>query len=677
MIPFPRVLIVTALALAMAVTAAATESAIDIDSAAPRELQPRSILWESKQAAFERMMTLEARPFTAARALQEDYDATYYNIEIEFYSTSKTVDGSVTMRAASLVDGLTNVFLDLHDNMAVSSVVGDGAVPLSFVHADDRLDVSLDAPLDTGAEFALTVAYGGSPPAGALEFAKHDGNNTIISSLSQPSGAREWWPCKDVPADKADSARIVFTVPDDLIVASEGNLLSFTDNGDGTHTYEWFEQYPITTYLVSIAATNYVMWTDWYHYGASDSMPITNYVYPGHIAEAQEDLNITADAIGFFASIYGEYPFPEEKYGHAIFPWGGAMEHQTCTSYGDGLIRGDHGYDHILIHELAHMWWGDWVTCATWEDIWLNEGFASYSEPLWFEGVNGFDYYKWYMAERLDYYGYFNGPIYDPDETFNRTVYDKGAWVLHMLRHIVGGRDVLLDILDVYSAPIQYGTAVTTDFIAAAESVYGASLDWFFQPWVYGENRPDYQYAWIAADAGGNWNLMLHIDQVQIDAGLFTMPIDIVVETPSGDTTLVIWNDQLSQDFFLTVDDEPTALHFDPDNWVLKAGALEVTTSVEETPQVSSLSLAASRNPFSAGTRIAYGVPEAARAVVAVYDVAGRLVARLVDRDVSPGRYEVIWDGTGDDGSRAAAGVYFCSLEAGGGVISQKLLIVR
>lgn len=665
----PRTLIVTAIVLT------ATAAAANMDSESPADRPPRSILWEGKQAAFERLIELEARPFEAARALQDDYDALFYDLDIAFDPTAKTVAGTVTMRAASFVDALSSVVLDLHDNMVVSSVVRDGGPALVYSHADDRLDVTLDVPANTGEAFAITVAYGGMPPEGALEFSKHSGKN-IISSLSEPSGAREWWPCKDIPADKADSARIAFTVPDDLIVASVGNPVAFTDNGDGTATYEWVEQYPITTYLISIAATNYATWTDWYHHGVGDSMPITNYVYPEHLAEAQEDLNITADAIAFYASIFGEYPFLEEKYGHAIFTWSGAMEHQTCTSYGDVLIRGDHGYDYVLVHELAHMWWGDWITCATWEDIWLNEGFASYAEPLWFEEVRGFEYYKYYM-EWMDYYGSFSGPIYDPDATFNRTVYDKGAWVLHMLRHVVGGRDALLEILDVYSAPRYYGTALTTDFIAAAESVYGASLDWFFQPWVYGENRPDYQYAWTAGDVGGQWNIMLHIDQVQADAGLFTMPIDIVVETTSGDTTLVVWNDQWSQDFFLTVDDPPVAVHFDPDNWILKGEATLITTGVGETPVASSLSLSASGNPFSRETRITYSVPTAGRAVVAVYDVAGRLVARLNDGHVDAGPHEVVWSGAADDGTRAATGVYFVRLEASGERVAEKLLLVR
>jgi aminopeptidase N len=664
---------VVAVALAIAAAANAVAGQAHLSEPASRpETAPRSILWESKQAFFEKLMELEARQPDASRAPTSQYDVEFYDIDITVDMDTESIEGTVTIRAVSLVNQLWFVTFDLFDEMVVSSVRRDGRGPLTFTHVYNELNVTLDRALNVGEAFNITIEYAGTPVDDALNFATHVGGD-IVYSHSEPVGAREWWPCKDMPSDKADSARIAFTVPNGMTAVSQGTLVSVTDNNDSTRTYEWFERYPISTYLVSITATNYDSWTDWYHYGLGDSMPITNYVYPQHLLAAQEDLNITADAIGFYASVYGEYPFLEEKYGHAVSPLSGAMEHQTCTSYGSRLIKGDHTYDWILVHELGHMWWGDWVTCATWDDIWLNEGFATYGEALWFEHVGGFEDYKDYMAD-LDADGSFQGSIYDPVQTFGQTVYDKGAWVLHMLRHVVGGRDALLDVLNVYGSAHAYGTAVTTDFISAAESVYGGSLDWFFQPWVYGENRPKYEYAWTAGDAGGYWNLMLHIDQVQTNAGLFTMPIDIVVETPSGDTTLVVWNDQLSQDFFLTVDDEPTALHFDPDNWILKE--TDTGTGVPEAT-AGELSLHVSGNPFSSGTRVAYSVPRPGRAVVAVYNVAGRLVARLADGDVSAGPHETVWDGTGGDGARVAAGVYFCRLEAGGNETTAKMLIIR
>ncbi len=630
------------------------------------------LLWEPKQRAFERLQEALALPPDADRASQDDYDVTFYDIDITIDPSAERVDGVVTMKAASVVDGLSIVILNLLDNMSVTSVT-QNLSPLAYTHADDKITATLPGAVDTGETFEVTVAYGGFPIDNSLRFNYHSGN-VIASSLSEPNGSREWWPCKDTPADKADSVRIAFTVPDFQFAASEGTLVSTTDNGDGTITYEWFERYPITTYLVSVASTNYETFTDYYHYGRADSMPIDNYIYPEHYDDALIDLSITAPAIEYLASVYGEYPFLEEKYGHAEFPWGGAMEHQTCTSYGAILFTGTNYYDWVLIHELAHQWWGDWVTCHTWDDIWLNEGFATYSEALWFEHLGGFDAYVERM-EGYDSQGYFDGPIYDPDQTFGRTVYKKGAWVLHMLRRVVGGRDTLLEILETYSAAHAYGTALTSEFQEAAESIHGESLDWFFQEWVYGENRPSYEYDWTWCGGDETWNVMLHIDQVQGNAGLFTMPIDIVIETAAGDTTVTVWNDQWSQDFFFTVEAAPVDLHFDPDSWILKY--LDIGTGIEMPEQVTALSLAAAANPFRESARLVYSLPSAGRVRLAMYDVSGRLVRELVDADVPAGVHEAVWSGDGRDGGGVASGIYFARLTTDAGSASQKLLFMK
>jgi aminopeptidase N len=666
--------------LATAATAAAGAGPAYLADRRAGGPDPRAILWESKQAAFEKLEAALALPETAARASQDDYDARYYDLDLAIDATTHTISGTVVIRATSNVDGLTSVVLDFYDNMVVDVVMLQTGAPAVYTHANDLLTVTLGSPANTGDTFELTVVYHGTPVNDAIDFSTHGGGNPIISSLSEPIGAREWWPCKDTPADKADSARIALTVDDALVAASNGTLVSVVDNG-ATKTYTWKERHPITTYLISFAVTNYSHWTDTYTYSRG-TMPIENYVYPEILSEAQEDLNITADAIGFYASIFGEYPFVDEKYGHAIFPWAGGMEHQTCTSYGRVLIRGDHYYDWILVHELSHEWWGDWVTCATWDDIWLNEGFASYCEALWYEHIGGQSGYDDYI-DGFDYYGYFNGPIYAPEETFGRTVYDKGALVLHMLRRVLelenGTRahyplDALLGVLAQYRADHGGDSAVTADFQAECEAAYGGSLDWFFQPWVYGENRPVYEYSWVASDQGPPYGVMLHVDQVQTDAGLFTMPIDVEIETTAGDTLVTVWNDQWGQDFFIDVDAQPTGLSFDPYNWILK-DVTEVSTGAPSGAPALSLSVPA--NPTGPDARLSFTLPASGRVDLRIYDVAGRLVRTLVDGELPAGGRSVVWDGRAVTGSRAASGVYFVRLGTAEGSVSRKLVLAR
>lgn len=674
-----------ALIALLAVVATAVPTAADarpayIDDRRPGLPDPRAILWEPKQAAFEKLQAALEEPMDEMRRAQEDYDVYFYDIDIEIDEGPETVDGYVIMRATSLVDGLTSVVMNLYSNMVVDGVEHDGS-SAGASHNGSFITVTLNSTVNTGGTFEIKVFYHGAPIDDALDFSTHGSGDPIISSLSEPSGARQWWPCKDTPADKADSARIALTVDDALIAVSNGMLRSEVDNGS-TKTYEWFETYPITTYLISVAISNYSTWTDYYTYGRA-TMPIENYVYPEHLSDAMEDLNITAEAIGVLADAFGPYPFIDERYGHAVFPWGGAMEHQTCTSYGRVLIRGDHYYDWILIHELGHQWWGDWVTCETWEDIWLNEGFASYSEALWFEEQGGESTYDSYVAS-YDSYGYFNGPIYDPDSTFNRTVYDKGALILHMLRRIFelpNGTmghypyDGLQSVLDAYGAANAYDTATTAEFQGFCETAYGGSMDWFFQPWVYGANRPDYQYSWVASQHGPPYEIMLHVEQVQTNAGLFTMPIDIEIQTIAGDTMLTVWNDQWEQDFFFSVDALPANLSFDPGNWILKYVS-QITSDVPE-GIASSVALHVPANPTGADAGLSFSMPLDGHADLRIYDVAGRLVATLVDGDVPAGTHGATWNGLDTGGAPAASGVYFARLSTEHGEASGKLVLLR
>ena len=525
-------------------------------------------------------------------ANQGDFDALYYGLDLNIDTTNQVIYGAVKMQAKSKVPSLNTVALDLYDNMVADSIkTGSGS--LSFTHSSNLINITLDRTYALDESFLLTVYYHGHPVEGGFQAFAFDyhGSPTvpIISSLSEPYFARTWWPCKDHPSDKADSADINVTIPSNLIVASNGLLRSLTDNGNGTKTYKWHESYPITTYLISVAITNYTIFSDYYHYSPTDSMEVRYFVYPEYYSQAVSGYAITVGAIDFYSQTFGQYPFIREKYGMAHFPWGGGMEHQTCTS----LLY--YWYDpYVIVHELSHQWWGDYITCGDWHNIWLNEGFATYCEALYFEHMYGTSYYHTYMGY-LESATRGGGTIWVEDTTnvnqiFSNLEYEKAGWVLHMLRHVVGDSAFFRSLRAYYSDPrFAYGTALTADFQGICDSVSGMDLNWFFQEWIYGTYRPNYQISWMYENLGGTYRVYLHLDQIQSTPPLvFTMPVDVTISTPSGDTTVVFFNNQGNQDFQIDLDSQPTALVLDKDNWILKYssnvsyGLRIVTTSLPD-----------------------------------------------------------------------------------------------
>ncbi|MGH2574403.1 MAG: M1 family aminopeptidase, partial [Ignavibacteria bacterium] len=291
------------------------------------------------------------------------------------------------------------------------------------------------------------------------------------------------------------------------------------------------------------------------------------------------DWRETPEMIRLYAKTFGEYPFINEKYGMAQFGWtSGAMEHQTLTSMGYLLITGDGKYEHVVAHELSHHWFGDAVTLADWDNIWLNEGFATYSEALWEEYKRGkqayFDYMKQYD------YGYFRGTVYAPegfvsDFTIYATIYQKGGWVLHMLRGMLGD-DVFFKAIREYYERYKYKNATTQNFVAVVEEVSGQTLDWFFDQGVYkGTGRPKYEYSWKFEDFqdqpnSGAFTVRLQLKQVQTDWDVYKMPIQVTVVTENGEKDFTVFNDTKEQTFLLTVDSKPKEVKIDKDGWILK-----------------------------------------------------------------------------------------------------------
>lgn len=603
------------------------------------------------------------------------YDVKYYKLDLTINHTSQTISGNITCNAKVVQSNVTEIYYDFINSMIVDSVLFNGN-NTSFSRGTNTVVVQTNTSLNQGDDFTTVVYYHGTPASGgfgSFEFSSQ-GGYPLIWSLSEPYGAKDWWVVKDTPADKADSADIWLTVSTSLTPVSNGNLMEVVNNGNGTHTYKWHVSYPIAPYLVSLAITNYALYTNYYHYSPTDSMPVTHYLYPSSLNSNIPQLNKTPGMIEIFAERFGEYPFINEKYGHAQFGWGGGMEHQTISSmggFGDGLIA----------HELAHMWYGDNITCKDWHHIWLNEGFATMGEGLIYEAWNGKAAYNSYIADEMYYAKFASGTIYVQDissewEIFNSyRTYSKACVVLHMLRGIVGD-STFFNILRTYSydPSVAYGNAVTEDFQAIAENVSGLDLNYFFQQWIYGVNYPTYSVVWSKNSLGGNlYDLALKITQSSnSNPSFFTMPIQIKVNSSTGDTIITVFNNAQVQNFNLTVANEPISITVDPNNWILKT-INSVVVGIEDEMQPQTFSLEQNYpNPFNPVTKIKFTLASNEYTTLKVYDIIGKEISTLVNNQMEKGHYEINFDA-----SNLPSGVYLYTLNAGGYKETRKMILMR
>ena len=532
---------------------------------------------------------------------QDKFDVTYYDLGLSIDAPQSRITGVVEVRGRAK-ESLDLLELDLAQSMIVDSVKTESGLT-NFDHTGDLLAITI-SPREPGEEFSITVYYQGLPANegfGSFSFGTHN-SLPLVATLSEPFFARTWWPCKDHPSDKADSADIRVTADSRLTVASNGTLIGITDHGNGTTTTHWHESYPIATYLISLAAADYEHYADTLHYGGG-AMPVDFYILSGNVESLRANNAKVVDMLAFFSSVYGEYPFIREKYGHAQFLFGGGMEHQTCASIGVF-------HEWLLAHELAHQWWGDMITCGTWHDIWLNEGFARYSEALWLDYTNGPEAYHQYMNSliRIDQQVYIEDTT-EANQIFDRVVYDKGALVLHMLRYMVGDQ-TFFDIIQAYAESAhKYASATTTDFQSICEQVSGRELDNFFQQWVYQPAIPDYHFGYFAFETDSGWITDLQLLQVQTTYPLFQTDIDVRFLFADDSITFRLSNDQGKQNYRFVLPAEPQQCRLDPDNWIInqytetdlvvQATVDSLPTAAVGVPYVAQLTAIGGQPPFS------------------------------------------------------------------------------
>ncbi|MFO7723034.1 MAG: M1 family aminopeptidase [Bacteroidales bacterium] len=521
-----------------------------------------------------------------------NYDVKFYFLDIELSNTSTYVSGNVQIDAVVTSAVLDTFMFELIPSLTIDSITLNG-VPVTFSRNGDEVYVS-GIPILNGVLFTAKIWYHGLPNTGGGFFS---GISTGTSSswgaqitwtLSEPFNAKQWWPVKQVLADKADSAWIFITTQNTNKAGSNGLLTAVTNMGNNKLRYEWKTRYPINYYLISAAVSTYQEYATYAHpQGYNDSILILNYVYsnPNTLTYFKPVIDQTAGMIELFSEKFGLYPFAGEKYGHAMAPLGGGMEHQTMTSLGSFIFN-------LVAHELGHQWFGDYVTCATWQDIWINEGFASYTEYVANEFLVGYQDAQSLMAgKHSNIMSQPGGSVYVPlaqatdiNRIFSgRLSYDKGAALVHMIRYELGDDQLFFNVLQTFLSTFANGVATGDDFRFVAESLSGRSFQDFFDQWYYGEGYPIFSVRWAQMDP----NTVRIITQQTTSSPvtpLFRMPVDFRFLSPlGGDTTVRLDIRHQTDTFFISLNRTVTGLQVDPAKWnLMQVSSIKNTTGIEE-----------------------------------------------------------------------------------------------
>lgn len=553
----------------------------DWTKATPSEIHQE--MWNHRVKALEKYFEhQEAQKLEKVSFGQVNYDMKFYDINIRVDDTTEILYGVVKFVAEATENGVATVDVDFYDNMTIDSMVVSGG-QLSYTRSNNVVTITLDQTYNETEQFEFDFYYHGHPIEGGLQafsFNLRYGYK-VMASLSEPYSARTWWPCKDRMDDKADSFNIAVTIDTLYYCGSNGTLDSVVADGSNVHTFYYRVRNPMVTYLFSLAISKYTVWEDeWVYNGGLDTMPIVHAVYPDRYTYSLDKYDVTPQALSVYSSQYGLYPFSNEKYGHANFEWGGGMEHQTMTS----MTGGSFGFSEpVIIHELAHQWFGDYITCNNWSDIWLNEGWASYSEALFYQVTEGWESYHSYMGGMRYTNG---GTIYISDTTdvwniFGLIVYDKGAWVCHMLRGILGDSLFFEGINAYYNSQYKNASATTEQFRDVFENASGMELDWFFEDWIYGEFYPNYRFSyWTEPSDISGYEAYVYVRQSQYsEPNTFRMPIDFNFNySDATNDTMVFFNDQRRQLFKSNHPESINSIEMDPSEWILRNAFQETWT---------------------------------------------------------------------------------------------------
>ena len=594
----------------------------------------------------------------------DNYDVKYYRCEWEVDPAIRYIKGQITIYFKTIVAS-TSISVDLMSPLVTDSVIQRGS-HLSFTQAAEGLQINFPSNINAAVLDSVSIYYQGVPPStgfGSFIQTTHAGI-PVMWSLSEPYGAKDWWPCKNRLDDKADSIDIIITNPVTYKAASNGMLQYEAITGIGTKKItHWKHRYPIATYLICFAVTNYTVFNNNVQLG-NKNVPMVTYCYPESLADFQAGTQNTLDAMQFFHDHFGDYPFINEKYGHVQFSWGGGMEHQTSTfivNMGESLVA----------HELGHQWFGDKVTCGSWEDIWLNEGFATYLARFYMENK----YPATVISNRRGVVNSITsatGGSVKVNDTTNvnrifsgRLSYDKGSYLVQMLRFKLGDASFFKGLKKYLEEPsIAYGFARTADLKRILEDVSGQNLTNFFNQWYNGEGYPTYQVQW--SDFGSS-SVQIKMNQVTSDPSVsfFEMPVTLKFKNASQEKTIVVDHTVNGEFFTRYIGFKPDTVLVDPEYWLISKNNTTTKTTFANTGNPS---VEVYPNPMKEPVTVFLQNFSRGNADMALYNDAGQLIHKQNIILVNGG--EIIQLNV----RNLSRGVYILKITAGDFTYTKKLL---
>ncbi len=625
--------------------------------------QPKDNLNKIKGISLEEAHTYtRLQDSKQATSASKNFDVTYYRCEWQVDPAVRYIRGKVTSYFKLTTDA-SAISFDLMNDLTVDSVKLKSRF-LTFSHADNTLEINFGSTIPAGSLDSVTIYYEGVPPNtgfGSYVNAVHAGV-PVMWTLSEPYGSRDWWPCKNGLDDKADSIDVIITAPAQYTAASNGLRQSEIIEGANKITH-WKHRYPIASYLVCMAVTNYKETEDYVQIG-NINLLMQTFCYPEDSAIFRQNTPNVLSALQYFSSVFGAYPFIKEKYGHVQFSWGGGQEHQTSTF----IVSPDEG---LMAHELAHQWFGDKITCGSWQHIWLNEGFATHLASMYFENK----YPLTIIPNRKIAVDVItavpNGSVFVSDTTNANRIFEwrlsyiKASHLLYMLRWILGDSVFFNGVRKYLNDPtINFGFATTNDLKRNLEEASGKDLTYFFNDWFYGQGYPSYHIQWSAI---GNDYVKIKMDQTTSDPSVpfFALPVALQFKNATQQKTIIVDNKFNGEIFFKQLGFKPDTVFIDPEYWLITKNnvAEKVPDNLNGTNVIKIFP-----NPVADHFYVYLSNFSSQNASLKIYDNNGRL---LLNKNLS-----INGSAFFEINSKAfATGIYFIKIQADNGVKFAKKIL--